>query len=256
MARPPLYARAPTDPAEERTLRKLAAARHAPASLIQRARIITASWDGASVAEVAQRLGCHPKTVSKWLHRFNQIHGIDALADLPRPGLPRRITEGASPRLSAAASSPWPARSRPAAWSRAVKACWRLPNPRRQRTGPWTPWPSAPRPRGSGWAAASSAASSKPSGCAGGPRAHGRKAPTPSSPQTSHGHRPLHHPAAGGDRGLRRQAGPSDPPQLPARIGLVTRHPTGIASRRRWRTAVAWTRPGCMAACGWATATR
>jgi transposase len=93
MARPPLSARPPTDPAEERTLRKLAAARHAPASLIQRARIVVASWDGASVPEVAQRLGCHPKTVYKWLHRFNQIHGIDGLADLPRPGLPRRLSE-------------------------------------------------------------------------------------------------------------------------------------------------------------------
>jgi transposase len=93
MARPPLYARPPTDPAEERTLRRLASARHAPASLIQRARVITASWDGASVPEVAQRLGCHPKTVYKWLHRFNQTHGIDGLGDLPRPGLPRRITE-------------------------------------------------------------------------------------------------------------------------------------------------------------------
>jgi transposase len=93
MARPPLHARPPADPAEERALRKLASARHAPASLIQRARIITASWDGASVPELAQRLGCHPKTVYKWLHRFNQAHGLDGLADLPRPGLPRRITQ-------------------------------------------------------------------------------------------------------------------------------------------------------------------
>jgi transposase len=54
---------------------------------------IAASWDGASVGELAQSLGCHPKTVYKWLHRFNQAHGIDGLADLPRPGLPRRITE-------------------------------------------------------------------------------------------------------------------------------------------------------------------
>jgi transposase len=92
MARPPLYARPPIDPAEERTLRKLASARHAPASLIQRARIITASWDGASVSELAQSLGCHPKTVYKWLHRFN-TDGLDGLADLPRPGLPRRISE-------------------------------------------------------------------------------------------------------------------------------------------------------------------
>jgi transposase len=92
MARPPLYARQPTDPAEERALRRLAGARHAPASLIQRARIVTASWDGVGVGELAQRLGCHPKTVYKWLHRFN-ADGLDGLADLPRPGLPRRISE-------------------------------------------------------------------------------------------------------------------------------------------------------------------
>jgi transposase len=110
MARPPLYARPPTDPAEERTLRRLAVARHAPASLIQRARIITASWDGASVPEVAQQLGCHPKTVYKWLHRFNQAHGIDGLADLPRPGLPRRLTETERGRIIALARTEPPGR--------------------------------------------------------------------------------------------------------------------------------------------------
>ena len=110
MARPPLYARPPTDPAEERALRKLAAARHAPASLIQRARIITASWDGASVSELAERLGCHPKTVYKWLHRFNQAHGLEGLADLPRPGLPRRITETERGRIIALARSQPPGR--------------------------------------------------------------------------------------------------------------------------------------------------
>jgi transposase len=109
MARPPLYARPPADPAEDRALRKLASARHAPASLIQRARIITASWDGASVPELAQRLGCHPKTVSKWLHRFN-THGVDALADLPRPGLPRRISEHERGRIIALARTQPPGR--------------------------------------------------------------------------------------------------------------------------------------------------
>jgi transposase len=110
MARPPLSARPPADPAEEHTLRKLASARHAPASLIQRARIITASWDGASVAELADRLGCHPKTVYKWLHRFNAAHGIDGLADLPRPGLPRRIGEHERGRIIALARSQPPGR--------------------------------------------------------------------------------------------------------------------------------------------------
>jgi transposase len=110
MARPPLSARPPTDPAEERTLRKLASARHAPASLIQRARIVTGSWDGASVAELADRLGCHPKTVYKWLHRFNAAQGLDGLADLPRPGLPRRLTEHERGRIIALARSEPPGR--------------------------------------------------------------------------------------------------------------------------------------------------
>ncbi len=109
MARPPLSARPPTDPAEDRTLRKLASARHAPASLLQRARIITGSWDGASVAELAERLGCHSKTVYKWLHRFN-AHGLDGLADLPRPGLPRRLTEHQRGRIIQLAGSEPPGR--------------------------------------------------------------------------------------------------------------------------------------------------
>ena len=104
-----LHARPPTDSAEARRLRKLAAARHAPASWIQRARIITGSWDGASVPDLAQRLGCHPKTVYKWLHRFN-TGGIDGLADLPRPGVPRRISEHQRGRIIALARSQPPGR--------------------------------------------------------------------------------------------------------------------------------------------------
>jgi transposase len=105
-----LHARPPADPTEERRLRKLAAARHAPASLIQRARIISGSWDGASVAELARSSGCHPKTVYKWLHRFNDAHGLDGLADLPRAGLPRRITETERGRIIALARSAPPGR--------------------------------------------------------------------------------------------------------------------------------------------------
>jgi transposase len=109
MARPLLHARPPADPAEERTLHKLATARHAPASWIQRARIITGSWDGATVTELAERLGCRTKTVYKWLHRFN-AHGLDGLADLPRPGVPRRISEHDRGRIIALARSKPPGR--------------------------------------------------------------------------------------------------------------------------------------------------
>jgi transposase len=109
MATPRLHARAPADEAEERTLRKLAAARHAPASWVQRARIVTGSWDGATVAELAEQLGCRTKTVSKWLHRFNAA-GVDGLADLPRPGIPRRLDEHDRGRIIALARSTPPGR--------------------------------------------------------------------------------------------------------------------------------------------------
>jgi transposase len=65
--------------------------------------------DGASVPELARRLGCHPKTVYKWLHRFN-TSGIDGLADLPRPGVPRRISEHQRGRIIALARSAPPGR--------------------------------------------------------------------------------------------------------------------------------------------------
>jgi transposase len=109
MATPRLHARPPADPTEERTLRKLAAARHAPASWVQRAQIITGSWDGATVTELAERLGCRTKTVYKWLHRFNAT-GVDGLGDLPRSGIPRRLTEHERGRIIALARSTPPGR--------------------------------------------------------------------------------------------------------------------------------------------------
>jgi transposase len=84
---PPLFARPPADPTEERRIRRLASARHAPASWLQRARIVTLSWDGAQVGQIAEALDCHPRTVYRWLHRFN-AGGIDDLGDLPRSGRP------------------------------------------------------------------------------------------------------------------------------------------------------------------------
>lgn len=106
---PPLFARPPTDTTEERRIRRLAGARHAPASWLQRARIITLSWDGVQVGQIAAQLGCHPRTVYRWLHRFNQ-GGIDDLGDLPRSGRPRRLSELDRGRVIALVSSDPPGR--------------------------------------------------------------------------------------------------------------------------------------------------
>jgi transposase len=104
-----LKARPPHDNGEERKVRKLAGARHAPADWAERARIITLSWDGLTVPAIAGRLGCHPKKVRRWLHRFN-ADGIDGLGDRPGAGRRRRITEAERSRIIALARSEPPGR--------------------------------------------------------------------------------------------------------------------------------------------------
>src|SRR5215218_2400053 len=104
-----LFARPPIGPAEERTIRKLAGARHAPGDWIRRARMIAHSWDGARTAQIAAELGCHPQTVRERLHRFN-AEGVDGLGDRPGPGRPRRLSETERGRIIALARSQPPGR--------------------------------------------------------------------------------------------------------------------------------------------------
>jgi transposase len=106
---PPLFARPPVGLTEERRIRRLAGARHAPASWLQRARIVALSWDGAQVGQIAAQLSCHPATVYRWLHRFN-AGGIDDLGDLPRSGRPRRLGELERGQIIALARSNPPGR--------------------------------------------------------------------------------------------------------------------------------------------------
>jgi len=80
-----LFARAARGDEEERAVRKLAGARHAPGDWIMRARIVALSWDGERVPAIAGTLGCHPETVRRRLHRFN-AEGVDGLGDRPGPG--------------------------------------------------------------------------------------------------------------------------------------------------------------------------
>jgi transposase len=87
-----LCARRPEDAEEGRKIRKLASSRHAPGDWIFRARIISRSWQGLRNAEIAEELGCHPKTVRERIHRFN-AEGIDGLGDRPRTGRRPRFTE-------------------------------------------------------------------------------------------------------------------------------------------------------------------
>jgi transposase len=104
-----LRARPPHDDGEDRKVRKLAGARHAPADWTERARIVALSWDGLAVPAIAEQLGCHPKKVRRWLHRFN-AEGIDGLGDRPGVGRKRRITEAERSAIIALARSVPPGR--------------------------------------------------------------------------------------------------------------------------------------------------
>jgi hypothetical protein len=131
-----LSARTPEDAEEERKIRKLAASRHAPGDWIFRARIISLSWQGLRTSEIAEELGCHPKTVRKRVHRFN-AEGIDGLGET----VPEPDANPASPKTSAPGSSLCSPRILPGDLSATMACHLRLLMRMGPPTGPWTPWP-------------------------------------------------------------------------------------------------------------------
>jgi transposase len=57
-----------------------------------RARIVLGCADGKENRQVARELRITDQTVCKWRERF-RIHGLEGLADEPRPGAPRKISD-------------------------------------------------------------------------------------------------------------------------------------------------------------------
>src|SRR4051794_16542707 len=102
-----LFARPPADAVEERRIRKLAGARHAPADWIRRARMITMSWDGLRVPAIAKELGYSQKAVRYRLTRF-AAEGLDGLGDRPGVGRKPRIGQGQRSQLIALVAGPPP----------------------------------------------------------------------------------------------------------------------------------------------------
>ncbi|MFF5213380.1 helix-turn-helix domain-containing protein [Streptosporangium sp. NPDC000396] len=87
-----LFARPPADVDEERKIRKLAGARHAPADWIRRAKMIVLSRQGLRTSAIAAMLGCHMQTVRERIVRFN-AEGLAGLGDRPGVGRKPQITE-------------------------------------------------------------------------------------------------------------------------------------------------------------------
>src|SRR5215203_4006665 len=77
---------------ERMTLERWARRRTSSQALALRCRVVLGCADGASNAEVAARLGISRPTVTKWRSRF-VARRLEGLADEPRPGAARTITD-------------------------------------------------------------------------------------------------------------------------------------------------------------------
>jgi transposase len=61
---------------------------HGPHRVGYRLVMILLSQQDSSATRIAELLGCDPRTVRRWVHRYN-THGTNGLADRPRVGRPR-----------------------------------------------------------------------------------------------------------------------------------------------------------------------
>jgi transposase len=83
------------DDEEFAQLTAIARSRTAPASRVERARILLAYRDEPCFFAVGQALGLHHQTVQRCVEKAVAFGPLGALSDLPRPGRERRITDEA-----------------------------------------------------------------------------------------------------------------------------------------------------------------
>lgn len=76
---------------EREVIYQTARSRTAAVRQVERARIVQASSQGQSVADIATTLQLKEAKVRKWIKRFNEA-GLSGLEDVPRAGRPARYT--------------------------------------------------------------------------------------------------------------------------------------------------------------------
>jgi transposase len=102
---------------ELRELQRRAAARRIARRDHDRAALVLAVLNGASLAAAARRVGCCENTAVLWCRRF-QAHGLAGLADRPKSGAPRQSGPAARQRvLDIGRTPPDPVRDGTATWS-------------------------------------------------------------------------------------------------------------------------------------------
>ena len=75
-------------PEDELTLRMWAASRKAERRLCERAQVILLSAEGKPLTAISTATGLSSQAASKWRRRYLEA-GLDGLADLPVPAVPR-----------------------------------------------------------------------------------------------------------------------------------------------------------------------
>ena len=102
---------------EVRELRRRAAARAIARRDRDRAALVLAVLNGASLAAAARTVGCCENTAVLWCRRF-QAHGLAGLVDRPKPGAPALYGPAARQRvLDLGRTPPDPVRDGTATWS-------------------------------------------------------------------------------------------------------------------------------------------
>lgn len=104
-----VYARTAQNEQEERQVRKLASSHHAPADWKFHAQMVIESWADKTPNEIANELGCHPKTVRVHLARFN-AEGISGLGMREGAGRKPRLTEQERSKILGLVKQPPPGR--------------------------------------------------------------------------------------------------------------------------------------------------
>jgi transposase len=104
----PSAAALPLTPDDLATLRRWAAATQAPATLVQRARLLLLAAEGMANTEIAQRLGVSRPTVIAWRKRYTREGLSHGLADRHRRGRPQTVRRDRRAEILAATLSPPP----------------------------------------------------------------------------------------------------------------------------------------------------
>lgn len=84
--------------ADRAQLEEIANSTSVPPTLVLRARMILASSEGLTNADVARQVGASPQAVGKWRKRYLD-GGVEGLRDEQRPGRPRTFDDAKVARV-------------------------------------------------------------------------------------------------------------------------------------------------------------